>query len=65
MFDGGFQMWSLDNEKTKVKATITYCKSNLATLEKAEKNELSHLAQKFNDLTLTSAQKGKRDYRLS
>ena len=58
-------MWRLDNKKTKVKATITYCKSNLAALEKAEKQELSHLAEKFNDVTLKSAHKGKRDYRLS
>ena len=65
MFGGGYQMWWLDTKKTKVKATISFCKSNLAVLEKAEQNELSHLAQKFDDLTLKSAQKGTRDHRLS
>ena len=64
-FANGNKMWYLDNEKTKLKVTINYCKSNLAALEMAKKNELSHLAEKFNDLMLMRAHKGKRDYQLS
>ena len=64
-FANGSQMWYLDNQKTKLKVMINYCKSNLATLETTEKNELRHLAEKFNDITLMRVHKGKRDYRLS
>ena len=49
-FANGSKMWYLDNEKTKLKATINYCKSNL---------------EKFDGPMLMRVHKGKRDHQLS
>ena len=58
-------MWSLDKEKTKLKADIHFCKSNLAALDACKKEELKWLAQKYNDVKLLSTQKGQKDYHFS
>ena len=65
MFEGGFQVWALDCEKSKLKREITRLANAMSALRKAERKELDYLVERFQDESLYKLRRGQRDHRIS
>ena len=65
MFEGGYDVWWLDFEKSKGQKEIARLRSEISALHKAEKKELDSLVKRYHDHNLYNINRGQRDHRIS
>ena len=65
MFEGGYDVWALDCEKSNVKKEIRRCGDEMWFLRKAAKKEIASLVETFKDDSLYKLRRGDRDWRIS
>ena len=64
MFEGGYDVWALDCEKSNVKKEIRRCGDEMSFLRKAAKKEIASLVETKDD-SLYKLRRGDRDWRIS
>ena len=65
MFEGGYDVWALDCEKSNVKKEIRMCADEMWLLRNAAKKEIASLVEMFKDDSLYKLRRGDWDWRIS